>query len=60
MNVVRLAVVGAKKSIDHRRNWQDGTDSQDDGDAQKSGKDLLVAEEEIACRDEESKAHGRR
>jgi hypothetical protein len=60
VNVVRLAVVGAKKSIDYRRNWQDGTDSQEDGSAQKSGKDLLAAKEEIACRDEESKAHGRR
>ena len=60
MNVVRLAVMGAKRSKDYRRNWQDGTDSQEDGAAQKSGKDLLVAEEEIACRNEESKAHGRR
>lgn len=54
---VSLAEADADEPIDHQWEGQDGEDGQEDRAAQESGKDLLLAEEERACGDKESKAH---
>jgi hypothetical protein len=54
---VSLAEADAEEPIDHQGEWQEGKDCQEDRAAQESGKDCLLAEEERACGDEESKAH---
>jgi hypothetical protein len=54
---VRLAEADAEEPIDHQWEGQDGEDGQEDRAAQEGGKDLLLAEEERACGDKESKAH---
>ena len=55
--LVSLAEADAEEPIDHHGERQDGEDGKEDRAAQESGKDLLLAEEERACCDEESKAH---
>jgi len=54
---VSLAEADAEEPIDHQWEGQDSEDGQEDRAAQESGKDLLLAEEERACGDKESKAH---
>jgi hypothetical protein len=54
---VSLAEANAEEPIDHQGEGQDSEDGQEDRAAQESGKDLLLAEEERACGDKESKAH---
>jgi hypothetical protein len=54
---VSIAEADANEPIDHQREWQKGEYGQKDGAAQESGKDLLLAEEEGACSEEESETH---
>ena len=54
---VSLAEANPEQPIDHQGKWQEGEDGQEDRAAQESGKDLLLAEEERARGDEESKTH---
>jgi hypothetical protein len=54
---VSLAEADADEPLDHQWKGQDSEDGQEDRAAQESGKDLLLAEEERACGDKESKAH---
>jgi hypothetical protein len=54
---VSIAEADANEPINHQREWQKGESGQKDGAAQESGKDLLLAEEEGACSEEESEAH---
>ena len=56
-DTVRLAGADANKPIDHQGEWKDGEDRQEYGSAQENGKNLLLAEEKRACRDEKPKAH---
>jgi hypothetical protein len=54
---VGLAEADANEPIDHQGEWQEGEYGQEDGTAQESRKDLLLAEEEGACSEEEPEAH---
>lgn len=57
LDLVSVLEADANEPIDHQGEWRDGEDGEEDGAAQESGKDLLLAEEERACCDEKSKAH---
>ncbi|MGB6691024.1 MAG: hypothetical protein WBE76_24590 [Terracidiphilus sp.] len=57
LDLVGVLEADANEPIKHHWEWQDGEDRQQERTAQEKGKDLLLAEEERACRDEESKAH---
>src|ERR1700722_16701500 len=54
---VSLAEADAEQPIDHQGKWQEGEDGKVNRAAQESGEDLLLAQEEGACRNEESVAH---
>jgi hypothetical protein len=54
---VSIAETDANEPIDHQGEWQKSEYGQKDGAAQESGKDLLLAEEEGACSEEESETH---
>ncbi|MDQ2842147.1 MAG: hypothetical protein M3Y72_14130 [Acidobacteriota bacterium] len=52
-----LTEADADEPINHHGEWQESEHGQEDRAAQKSGEDLLLAEEEGKCGEEEFKAH---
>jgi hypothetical protein len=54
---VSLAEADAEQPIDHQGNWQEGEDGQEDRAAQEGRENLLLTQEERACRNEESVTH---
>lgn len=58
LDLVSIVEADTNEPIDHHEEWQHSEDGEEDGAAQGSGKDLLLAEEKRACCDEKSKAHG--